>query len=225
MSGRSESRPAIRFDCVRVGTQNGPKLEAVRGALAALSMDPPPHVVGHAVESGVPDQPVGLSEIVRGARQRARAAYGEGPCDLAVGIEDGLVVLTELGTEVMNIGAAVLTDGQRESVGLSSGFAYPPACLAPALEEREPIGDVFDRYWKETVGEEFEVASGLSVGNIGRLSRGALSRSEYGRHAVICALVRFLHPEMYPISHASDSGGIGESSQESGTPAPEIKGG
>ena len=198
-------RPQLRFARVRVGTRNGPKLEAVRGALAALAMDPEPEVIGHAVESGVPDQPVGLQEIVAGARSRARAAYSKGPCDLAVGIEDGLVVLTEIDSEVMNIGAAVLTDGVRESVGLSSGFAYPSACLGPALEDREPIGGVFDRYWKETVGEDFEISSGLSVGNIGRLSLGALTRSEYGRHAVICALIRFLHPEMYPITPAPDS--------------------
>ena len=198
-------RPRIHFGCVRVGTQNGPKLDAVRGALSAFSMDPEPQVLGHAVESGVPDQPVGLEEIVAGARNRAHAAHAQGPCDLAVGIEDGLVVLTEIGSEVMNIGAAVLTDGERESVGLSSGFAYPSACVPPALEDREPIGGVFDRYWKESVGEDFEISSGLSVGNIGRLSLGALTRSEYGRHAVICALIRFLHPEMYPITPASDS--------------------
>ena len=121
------------------------------------------------------------------------------------GIEDGLVVLTEIDSEVMNIGAAVLTDRDRESVGLSSGFAYPSVCVPRALEEREPIGGVFDRYWEETKGEGFETASGLSVGNIGRLSLGALTRSEYGRHAVICALIRFLHPEMYPITPFPDS--------------------
>ncbi|MEE3328923.1 MAG: inosine/xanthosine triphosphatase [Myxococcota bacterium] len=218
-------RSGIRFACVRVGTRNGPKLEAVRGALAAFPMDPEPEVVGHAVESGVSEQPVGLKEIVAGARNRAWAAYEQGACDLAVGIEDGLVVLPELGSEVMNIGAAVLTDGARESTGLSSGFAYPPACLPPALERREPIGGVFDRYWKESEGEEFEVSSGLSVGNIGRLSRGALTRSEYGRHAVICALVRFLHPEMYPITPASDSEGMGEPAQGSDLEAPERKSG
>ena len=108
--------------------------------------------------------------------------------------------LPEIGPEVMNIGAAVLTDGQRESVGLSSGFAYPPDCLPRALEDREPIGGIFDRYWKERVGEESSGPSALSVGNIGRLSLGELTRSEYGRHAVVCAWIRFLHPEMYSMT-------------------------
>jgi len=50
---------------VRVGTRNGPKLEAVRSALAAYVEGV--SVVGHAVESGVPEQPVGWAEIVGGA--------------------------------------------------------------------------------------------------------------------------------------------------------------
>ncbi|MCH2184955.1 DUF84 family protein [Myxococcota bacterium] len=198
MNRSTASQSGLGLQTVRVGTRNGPKLEAVRSALAVFSSGL--EVVGHEVESGVPDQPVGLKEIVAGARNRARAAYEKGPCDLGVGIEDGLVPLPEIGSEVMNIGAAVLTDGERESVGLSSGFAYPPDCLPPALEDREPIGGVFDRYWKERVGEESSGPSALSVGNIGRLSRGELTRSEYGRHAVVCAWIRFLHPEMYAMT-------------------------
>ena len=178
-----------------MGTCNGPKLEAVRVAL--LPYADGLEVSGHSAHSGVPDQPVGLEESVAGARNRARAALDEGPCDLAVGLEDGLVVLSELGGDVLNIGAAVLTDGRRESLGLSSGFAYPPACLPPALESREPIGGVFDNYWQACGGEVESEPSALSLGNIGRLTLGVLPRSEYCRQAVLCALVRFLHPEMY----------------------------
>ena len=39
----------------------------------------------------------------------------------------------------------------------------------------------------------------MSVGNVGRLSLGALSRAEYARHAVLCALLPFLHPDLYPL--------------------------
>ena len=221
MNHQRSSQPGLDLQSVRVGTLSGPKLEAVRSALAYFASEL--EVVGHKVESGVSDQPVGLKEIVAGARNRAWAAYELGPCDLAVGIEDGLVPLPELGSEVMNIGAAVLTDGHRESLGLSSGFAYPPDCLPPALEYREPIGDVFDRYWKEWVSEESEEPSALSVGNIGRLSLGALTRSEYGRQAVICAWVRFIHPKMYPMASASHHEEEGALSQRPGSELGEGK--
>ncbi len=203
--GERQSLPVL--GTVRVGSCNGPKLEAVRSALLPYTENAEGlEVIGHSVESGVPDQPVGLEEIVAGARHRARSAHDQGPCDLAVGIEDGLVVFSELGGDVLNVGAAVLTDGRSESVGLSSGFAYPPACLPPALEGREPIGGVFDRYWQACGGEIESEPSALSVGNIGRLTLGVLSRSEYGRQAVLCALVRFLHPGMYSGNAAPDSG-------------------
>ena len=190
---------------VRVGTLNEPKIEAVREAFTAYA--PEAVVGGTAVESGVPDQPVGWEEIVLGARNRARRAFASGPCDLAVGIEDGLVELALGGgvageegeREVLNVGCAAVVDGRRESLGFSSGFAYPPACVEPALANREPIGDVFDRVFDGASGASVSesIPSGRSIGNIGKLSLGVLPRSDYARHAVVCALVRFLHPALY----------------------------
>jgi inosine/xanthosine triphosphatase len=180
---------------VRVGTTNSPKLEAVRAALEPYL--PEVEVAGHAVESGVSDQPVGFAEIVTGARNRARAAFEGGDCELAVGIEDGLALLPGVDEPALNIGAAVLTDGRRDSLGLSSGFGYPPECLEPALAGREPIGDLFDALWRSRRADRAGEPSGLSVGNIGKLSLGVLPRSEYGRHAVLCALIRFMHPDLY----------------------------
>ncbi len=181
---------------VHVGSSSRPKIEAVRSAIESYRSDV--RVEGLAVESGVAEQPVGLQEIADGARNRARAAFALGRCDLAVGIEDGLAELPGLAEPALNIGVALVTDGRRESLGLSSAFAYPADCLEPALRERRPIGDLFDALWAESRGAESSTVSGRGVGNIGRLSLGAMTRSEYGRHAVLCALVRFLHPDLYP---------------------------
>ncbi len=181
---------------VRVGTRNEPKLEAVRLALGAYAENF--EVFGHSVESGVPEQPVGFAEIVQGARQRAERAWAEGSCQLAVGIEDGLVELADLGGAVLNVGAAVVSNGEREGLGFSSLFAYPESCAIPALADRQPIGDAFDALWREAKEDFDPEPSGRSVGNIGKLTLGVMPRSEYGRHAVLCALVHFLHPELYP---------------------------
>ena len=185
---------------VYVGTLNEPKLEAVRAAIGSYASGA--EVRGFAVASGVPDQPVGYDEIVTGARNRARRALeAEAGCDLAVGLEDGLVELLLSGEApaVLNVGCAFVTDGERDSLGLSSAFAYPPQCLAPALVERAPIGEVFDRVFSEYTGLAAapDVASGRTIGNIGKLSLGVLPRSDYARQAVVCALVRFLHPALY----------------------------
>ena len=181
---------------IRVGSTQPPKIQAVREAFAAYVSEPA--VEGVAVASGVPEQPVGFAEIVRGARNRAEAARTSGTCDLGAGIEDGLIVLPELAGSIVNVGCAWLTDGERESFGLSSGFGYPPLCDQEALTRGEPIGALFDTLWQERVDSGASRASGPGEGNIGRLSGGVLTRAEYGRHAVLCALVRFVNPDLYP---------------------------
>ncbi len=152
---------------------------------------------------------------------------GGGVRVLAVGIEDGLVRLVDAppgaqpdarepaialepdSRAYLNVGCAWLYDGEREGDGYSAGFAYPPACLDRAVAERAPIGDLFDRVWQaerkpsaaaasEAVGESpAPLASGRGGGNIGLLTQGRLERSAYGAQAVVCALVRFLHTDLY----------------------------
>jgi inosine/xanthosine triphosphatase len=206
--------PLARIASVRVGSLNAPKLEAVRQALAPYA--PKARVEGVGVPSGVSEQPIGYDEIVAGARNRARRAFeasvsdrGDvcdlaGVCDLAIGIEDGLIDLglADYPRTVLNVGCAYVVDAERESIGFSSAFAYPPECITPALDERAPIGDVFDRVFGEYVREHTDgglgdLPSGRSLGNIGKLSLGVLPRSDYARQAVLCALVRFLHPALY----------------------------
>jgi inosine/xanthosine triphosphatase len=178
---------------------NQPKIAAVRHAIAAFA--PNAVVEGASVESGVSEQPLGFEEIVAGARNRAAAALRTSACDLGVGIEDGLIeVPMSPGTTPapVNIGCAVVTDGRRYAAGFSSGFLYPPEVALPALRDRAPIGELFDQLWRERRGHGDAVPSGRTQGNVGKLTAGVLNRSEYGRHAVLCALVSFLNPDLYP---------------------------
>ncbi|MBW2422759.1 MAG: DUF84 family protein [Deltaproteobacteria bacterium] len=202
---------ALDGEAVRVGTLNRAKLAAVEIVLADLASERSPaaqlSLVPVEVASGVPEQPLGFQEILSGARGRARAAFASGPCALAVGIEDGLVGVedpfaregeTGCGSgETFNVGCAWVTDGQREGHGLSAGFAYPPDCLEPALAEREPIGALFDALWRRRRDAQAIAESGRAEGNIGKLSGGRLTRSAYGAQAVLCALIRFLHVDLY----------------------------
>jgi len=182
---------------VRVGTLNRPKLGAARAALRPFA--PTARVLGAEVASGVPEQPVGFEEILRGAENRARRALDAGG-DLGIGLEDGLIavgMVTDDASRHLNLGCAAVTDGARLGIGLSSGFAYPPELSAPAVADREPIGPLFDRFWRAHRGGSESTPSGRSIGNVGKLTSRVLTRQEYGRHAVVCALVRFLHPDLY----------------------------
>jgi inosine/xanthosine triphosphatase len=194
------SNPLRSVKRVRVGSQSGPKIAAVRDAFAAYAPDVEVH--GAEIPSGVPAQPVGFEEIVRGARNRAATARESGDCDLGVGIEDGLVALppgaASVEGEHVNIGCAAVTDGERFSLGFSSAFAYPPEVSLPAVRDREPIGALFDRLWRERRGASDRRPLARAAGNVGKLTAGVLPRSEYARHAVLCALVAFINPDLYP---------------------------
>lgn len=202
---------ALAGEAVRVGTQNPAKLGAVQDALGAFARDGAKlMLIPVRVASGVAQQPMGWDEIVRGARNRARAAFESGDCVLAVGIEDGLVRLTDepeaaalssAHDAFYNVGCAWWTDGEREGHGFSSAFAYPPGCLESAVRNQAPIGDLFDELWRAhrtgIPGPAKGAASGRQSGNIGILTQNRLDRSRYAAQAVICALVRFLHTDLY----------------------------
>ncbi len=199
MNTLAQAKQLASIRRVRVGSINEPKLAAVRSALSAYAPDV--NVSGVAVDSGVSDQPVGFEEIIRGARNRAAGAVKGSLCDLGIGIEDGLVPLPipdASGTSAhWNIACCAITDGEHTSIGFSSAFAYPPDCWIPAVRNREPIGEIFDRLWGNRSDERSPTPSSLTIGNIGRLSDGVLPRTEYARHGVLCALVAFVQPGLY----------------------------
>jgi len=197
VSGGVSASPLAALREVRVGSANQPKVEAVRSALRAYA--PEVRVEGVEVSSGVPEQPVGWDEIVRGARNRAHRARESAACDLAVGIEDGLVELPGADGTVrhVNVGCAAVADLLHTSIGFSSAFPYPPECTDRAVNGREPIGPLFDALWSARRGDGDSIPSGRTVGNVGKLTWGVLPRSEYARQAVLCALVAFLNPDLY----------------------------
>ncbi|MFP6656452.1 MAG: DUF84 family protein [Myxococcota bacterium] len=216
-----------------VGSENPAKISAVRAAFAAFSAPSARlDLVSVVVSSGVPEQPIGFAQILKGARCRAQAAFEKGDCVIAVGLEDGLVRLSDQSMDeadadaigqdadgVYNVGCAWLTDGERQGHGFSAAFAYPRECREPAMRDQRPIGDLFDEFWRRhrpsTKGRASEaistpaptpaptselapdIASGRQGGNIGILTAGRLDRAAYGEQAILCALIRFLHTDLY----------------------------
>lgn len=180
---------------VCVGSANPAKLRAVRLGLAPFFKDL--ELSSIETGSGVSEQPIGFDEILSGARNRARRSYNaaRGGCDLGVGIEDGLVPVAGVQTGYINLGCCVLFDGRQEATGFSSGFEYPEPCVAQATSfDRVPIGEAFDRLF---AAQPRRFDAGREAGNIGRLTQGVLDRAAYGSHAVMCAVVRLLHPDLY----------------------------
>jgi inosine/xanthosine triphosphatase len=108
---------------VAVGSTNPVKVGSVE--VVVRHWHPGADVRGIAVASGVPDQPWGDDETVRGARARAIAAREALDADVGVGIEGGVI---DAGDEVRSCAWAViaLRDG-RTYLGGSLSMPLPTA--------------------------------------------------------------------------------------------------
>lgn len=173
MEGRY-SRHGAAGPRIAVGSANHVKVEAVREVMERIYGDA--IIIPRDVPSGVPEQPFG-DETYRGALNRARAALGD--CDLSVGIEAGVF---ELYGELIDIQHCVVLDRDgRVTVGMGSGFAYPPE-VAGMVRSGMTVGRAMDAlHGRESVGH--------SEGAIGILSRGLLDRKGLTQQAVLAAMV------------------------------------
>lgn len=175
-----------------VGSTNPVKtkagLEAVRAALRPGELE----VVSVDVSSGVPDQPFGDEETLRGARNRAEGArrahphVGEGTT-LWVGIEGG-VVEREGALEGVAWAVVLGCHGGTELRGESRSATFTlPTELADLVRTGVELGEATDRVFSATDTKR-------GTGTVGPLTGGVIDRVAYYAHAMVLALVPLRNP-------------------------------
>ena len=170
---------------VAVGSLNPVKIGAARLALERAGFDFA--LQGVAVPSGVAEQPVGLDEIVRGARQRAlhaRAALGAA---WGVGMEGG--VEFDVGGDAWLFSVVAIVTAERDSLARGGQLLLPPR-VAARLRAGAELGPVMD----ELLGTS-NIKHGL--GAVGMLTGGLITREAAFYDCVSRALAPLLHPELY----------------------------
>ena len=197
---------------IAVGSQRGPKLNAVTEALqlfsAALAHDTQFEVVGVEAESGVSHTPASRDELMRGARQRAealqqRARQSGADWQYFVGLEGGLDIVYE-GAKIFNHSGlqqnrhrrvfleswAYVSDDARGHFGCSGSIELPGALAHEVLENGVELSIAIDR---------FAGAVGIrdAQGAWGVLSNNFITRQEAFRVAVIAAFAPFYNAKMY----------------------------
>jgi inosine/xanthosine triphosphatase len=186
-----------QYSRIAVGTVNPCKVGAVKATLGKYPevAGSEPAVVPCAVSSGISEQPLGLEETARGARNRAAAAHTLGlrlepPAErlLALGIESGLFALDGNHYDVCVVSAF---DGTTHHLGLSCAFAIPPAILHHVLEEGRDLSQACN-----AAGVTSDTRLGEHGGLIGILSDGRLTREAYTVQAIETALF-FPVPSLY----------------------------
>jgi inosine/xanthosine triphosphatase len=169
---------------VAVGSTNPVKVGAARTMVQRLA--PRAEVVGIAVPSGVPDQPWGDDETMRGAIARARAARAAQDADLGIGIEGGVVAEADGGVRSCAWAAVVGRDG-REGIGGSLAMRLPDR-VARLVRDGVELGHAMD-----ALTGERNVKQG--VGAVGILTAGLVTRQQAYEVLVAYALVPFLSDE------------------------------
>jgi inosine/xanthosine triphosphatase len=202
---------------IAIGSKRGPKLNAVRKALEALSESllggAPYEMIPVEVESGVSHTPASREELMRGARQRAEALIrvareGRASWHYFVGLEGGLDVIpynaaqnhplyvdTQLDSRrrVFLESWAYVSDGTRGHYGRSGGIEIPESLAHEVLDNGVELAVAIDR---------FAGAAGIrnAQGAWGVLSSNVITRQEAFRVAVIAAFAPFYNAKMYGAS-------------------------
>ena len=166
---------------IKVGSMNPVKLGAIRAVMEQRF--PGAEFRPVSVDSGVSVQPIGLEETLRGARNRARAAFDG--CDLSVALESGLVEAPGSSTGYMNLTACAIFDGSEMYQGLGPAFELPAEVTRLVVEEGLELDPAVRR-----AGLTDSDRIGYAQGIIGILSGGRVTRMDYSRPAVSMALVR-----------------------------------
>jgi inosine/xanthosine triphosphatase len=174
---------------INVGTANKIKIEAVKETVASYDFLSDAVVEGIDAGSEVSDQPKSLEETIRGAKNRARNAFRD--CDLAAGIEDGLMAVPETLTGFMNISVAAFYDGARYYLGLSSGFEYPPEAVN-LVNGGKDINEAF-----HALGLTDDPKIGSAGGAIGILTKNRWVRKDTVKQALIAALIQLDNKNLY----------------------------
>lgn len=152
---------------VRVATANSMKVEATRKAFARYFRKV--KVVGVEVPSGISSQPLSFGEIVRGARARAKRAWGD--CDYAVGIEAGIFKVGPVSPNPFQITMACVYDGAREALGAGPFYEVPKSLVR-------------------------EIAK-ADTGSVAIVTKGKVTRGQVTTAAVLMALAPFVSGELY----------------------------
>ncbi|MEM0002487.1 MAG: inosine/xanthosine triphosphatase [Desulfurococcaceae archaeon] len=171
---------------VCIGSTNPVK---IRGVVDAFSKF---YVVKKAkyvkVNTDVPPQPIGLDQIIKGARQRAIKCMNQ-ECDFGVGVEAGFYLIENEPYDV-EVAYIISRDG-KNSMGLSPSFPIPRGIYDSILN-----GEY--RELDEAIEKIFNIGNiGEKEGFIGLLTKRMCERYTLSYYATLMALVKFLNENLY----------------------------
>ncbi len=173
-----------------VASLNPQKIAAVKELALEYPMLAGASIEGVAVPSGISDQPKSLEETVRGATNRAKAAFVN--ADYSFGLESGLVEVPYTKTGMMDLCVCAIYDGKDIHLGLSSAFEPPKSVAILMHEQGMNMSDA-----TAAAGLTTNKNVGAAEGLIGILTHGRLTRLGYTKQAVTTALIHLENSHLF----------------------------
>jgi inosine/xanthosine triphosphatase len=185
---------------IALGSDRASKIEAVRKSVARIARVDErwlgAEVVSRGVKISAPAMPLTDEQLMRGARDRARAVrdllLNEGvSARFCVGLEGGFHSFElDDGWHTLLRGWACVTDGEREVFGVSPSISVPSFIARRVTEGGVELSAVID-----DVAGERDVRS--RQGAWGVLSRDLLTRADSFEAALIAAFAPFYNESLY----------------------------
>jgi inosine/xanthosine triphosphatase len=175
---------------VIVGSDNPVKVKATENVFKAWYGEC--EILGGRIKTGLPVQPIGLSQTLEGATRRAEIAIELCPtADFSVGIEAGLIRVPQDNHRCFDQQiVAILDSSGWITLGGGPSFEHPKSVLERVMIDNQEVGDVFE-----------EVSGiphiGRKEGAVGYLSRGRISRLSITEVAVSMALIPRIRSNLY----------------------------
>ncbi len=174
-----------------VASTNPVKIRAALGGFQRLWPGLTFAVDGLSVPSGVSDQPMSDDETLRGAENRATAVRAARPgADYWVGIEGGCAE----GAGGVETFAWIVVLGRERSGRSRTGMFLLPDEVAALVRGGMELGHADDAVFGRANSKQGD-------GSVGLLTHGVIDRAAYYEHAVVLALIPFLHPHLHFPGH------------------------
>lgn len=175
---------------IAVGSTNPVKVNAVKDIVPLYDLFAEAEVISVNVPSDVSEQPKSIEETVRGAKNRALAAF-EGH-DLGFGIESGLIEVPGTKTGMMDCCVCAIYDGTDYVIGISSAFECPPQIMRLVHEKGHDLNQAFFE-----AGLTKNPKVGSAEGAVGLLTKGRVDRKSYTIQAITMAMIHLENAEFY----------------------------
>ena len=177
---------------ITIGSTNKGKIEAVRRACREYPLLTQAELINIDIISDVNNQPIGLEEIITGAKNRAKKAAVSSGADLGIGLESGIFKVPHTKSEYMDTTACAIYDGKTFHLRLSACFEYPKKMIKEMLSQGKEIADI-----ALEMGFAKERSFREGQGMVGILTKSRITRVDYSYQAVQMALIHLENPEHY----------------------------